>query len=178
MPSGADSAGAVGTDGDGGGSGDAPKVGEEANEAGNSKDAAGASEKGSGEGNDGEDGANKSGHSKGSSSGGGTEGGDVNKSTSSELVRKKSTDVDGENKPPLGSAAPAARSATAAPSLPPFLKGGGNASEVVTTPAVVVTQRAPEATKDSEVVSATPIEGVGYAGAPVAATPKCKCCIM
>ena len=172
----ADGAPTVGADGEGGASGGEPKDGGDANDARNSKDV-GEPEKGVG-GADGADGASVSGHAKAESSGGAAEGGDLNKSTSSELARKKSTDVDGENKPPLASAVPSARSASAAPSLPPFLKGGGDAPEVVTAPAVVVTQRAPEAAKDSEVVGATPIEGVGYAGAPIQPTPRCKCCIM
>lgn len=188
LAGGADGAATVGADGEGGASGGGPKDGGDANDAGNPKDIGdanaagnpkdvGGPEKGGGD-NDGADGANVSGNARAESSGEAAQGGDLNKSTSSELVRKKSTDVDGENKPPLASAAASARSASAAPSLPPFLKGGGNASEVVTAPAVVVTQRAPEATKDSEVVGATPIEGVGYAGAPIQPTPKCKCCIM
>ncbi|CAM9539772.1 unnamed protein product [Laminaria digitata] len=176
LPGNGDSSGTAGTDGQGGASGGDPNGGGEGGEDGKLK-AVGEPEEGA-EGVDGADRANASGHAHGESSGGVSETGEMNKSASQELLRKKSTDgADGEDKPPSSSDTPAARATAAAPSLPPFLKGGGNVSEVV-TPAVVVTQRAPEATKGSEVVSATPIEGVGYAGAAIEPNPKCKCCIM
>lgn len=176
LPGNGDSSGTAGTDGQGGASGGDPKGGGEAGKDEKLK-AVGEPEEGA-EGVDGADRANASGHAHGESSGGVSETGEMNKSASQELLRKKSTNgADGADKPPSSSDTPAARAIAAAPSLPPFLKGGGNVSEVV-TPAVVVTQRAPEATKGSEVVSATPIEGVGYAGAPIEPNPKCRCCIM
>lgn len=76
----------------------------------------------------------------------------------------------------LGATKMAAFSASAAPSLPPFFKGGAAPAGVAPTEAP--TQRAAVEANTAEVADASNIDGVGYAGAPVVASSGCKCSIM
>ena len=124
---------------------------------------------------DGTDGTDGAAHAKAASSGSGggdPKDGEVGKSTSPDALRNSSMDnAEAGKKPPL--------SASAAPSLPPFLKGGNTSEAVTVTPAVEVTQKAAVVSKESEAVEGTQIEGVGYAGtAPVPVDARCKCSIM
>lgn len=85
----------------------------------------------------------------------------------SDVELKTATQTENADKPALVSATP---------SLPPFLKGPTTTAGATT--AVLPTSGAVREADNAEVVGATQVQGVGFAGEAAAPKTGCKCTVM